>query len=188
MLIETMVLAVLIGYLKGGKLTNLTELSLKGIWLVLAAFAMQVLIYWAGVKEFGLGPSWFAPSLHIVSYCLLLIFILINRTFPGIKILALGIFLNLLVISFNGGLMPVDPAYLTEEARRALITGRGTHGLLSETTRLMMLADRFFIAIPWLGKQLFSLGDVLIDIGAFILIFKTMNSPRSYRIRTVSLR
>jgi hypothetical protein len=88
--------------------------------------------------------------------------------------LTLGILLNTIVISLNGVVMPVDPSFLPEASREALLAGQGTHGLMTSMTQLSFLADRFYLDIPGLQKQVFSVGDIVIDIGCFILVFKTM--------------
>ena len=74
--------------------------------------------------------------------------------------------------------MPVDPFFLLEASRNALIEGQGTHGLMTITTHLSFLADRFYMAIPGLQKQVFSVGDVLIDLGIFLLVIQTQRQPR----------
>jgi hypothetical protein len=70
--------------------------------------------------------------------------------------------------------MPVDPIYLPEASRQALLEGQGTHSLLTSTTHLGFLADRIYISIAGYYKQLLSLGDIFIDAGSFLLIYKTM--------------
>jgi len=70
--------------------------------------------------------------------------------------------------------MPVDPSFLPEANRKALLAGQGTHGLMTSATYLRFLADRFYLSVLGLDKQVFSVGDSLIDIGIFLLVFKTM--------------
>jgi len=186
MLIGTVVFALLAGWLKGGKLRLLAEIKLYGIWLIPLALAVQALVYWAAVKGIRLGPSWLAPVLHTASYGLLLIFVLLNFQGPGVRVLGLGILLNAVVIGFNGGLMPVDPAYLPEPNRLALLAGQGTHSLMTEKTSLSFLADRLFLYVPGLRREWFSIGDILIDIGVFVLIFENMTRPRGHRIKSLA--
>ena len=171
MLVETLILAILAGYLAGRKLPNLRQIELRGVALILGAAGLQFGLYWLFRTGVHLGLS---PVIHIVSYCLLLLFALLNIKLPGMPFLAAGIFLNGLVISLNQGVMPVDPAFLTPPSRAALLQTAGTHGLLTATTRLSVLADRFFVAIPLTGKQVFSYGDILIDLGVFILVLRGM--------------
>jgi hypothetical protein len=179
MLIETFVFAIFLGLLCGGKISRLSELSLRGFWLVPLALLIQAIVYWASVKSIGLGPSWLSPVLDTGSYFLLLIFTLRNGSLRGMRWITLGILLNALVISLNGGVMPVDPIFLPEAKRQALLAGQGTHGLMTMATRLAFLGDRFYLAIPGLQKQVFSLGDCIIDIGCFILVFLTMKKPKT---------
>ena len=174
MLIETLIFAFIISFLSGGKIGRLGELVVRGFWLVPLALLIQGGIYWAAVRGIGLGSSWASPVLDTGSYFLLLIFTFRNRSLPGVRWISLGILLNTLVIGLNGGVMPVDPSFLPEANRNALLAGQGTHGLMTSLTQLKFLADRFYSALPGLQKQVFSVGDGVIDIGCFILIFKTM--------------
>lgn len=174
MLIETLAFSLLISLLCGGKLSRLGQLSLREFWLVPLALLIQSGIYWAAVKEIGFGPSWLSPALDTVSYFLLLSFALRNGSFPGMRWLSLGILLNTIVISLNGGVMPVNPSFLPEVSREALHAGQGTHGLMTSLTRVSFLADQFYLNIPGLQKQVFSVGDIAIDIGCFLLVYKTM--------------
>ncbi|GAB6153178.1 DUF5317 domain-containing protein [Desulfosporosinus burensis] len=173
MLIETLILALLISMLSGGKISRLSELVLRGFWLVPLALLIQSGVYWAAVRGIGLGPSWAGPVLDTGSYFLLLIFTVLNRSLPGVRWISLGILLNTLVIGLNGGVMPVDPSFLPEASRNALLEGQGTHGLMTSSTQLSFLADRFYLDLLGFRKQVFSVGDILIDIGIFLLIFKT---------------
>jgi hypothetical protein len=132
------------------------------------------LAYWSVKADLNLGAAWVIPVLHSLSYLPLIAFAWLNHSHPGLSIVAAGIALNTLVISLNGGLMPVESAYLPEADLILLQAGTGTHGLLTEATRLKSLADIFYLAIPGLGKQLFSLGDVIIDLGIGTFIIKKM--------------
>lgn len=174
MLIETLFLALIISLIWGGKLTRLSELVLREYWLIPLALLIQSGVYWAAVRGIRVGPSWLSPVLDTGSYFLLLIFTLRNSSLPGMRWLTLGILLNTLVIALNGGVMPVAPTFLTETSRNALLVGQGTHGLMTSTTHLSYLADRFYLDILGMDKQMFSVGDSLIDVGIFLLVFRTM--------------
>lgn len=178
MLIESLILALLVGLLAGGKLKNLMQLKLKGQIFLILAVILQAIAFQATQHHFWQEPNEVMPMLHTISYLFLLGFAWLNRALPGIPIFAAGVALNALVIGLNGGIMPVDPAILPEASQQALLKGTGTHGLLTEGTKLKFLADRFYAEIPGLTKQLFSLGDVFIDIGIGFLIIKTMISGR----------
>lgn len=176
MLLETLIFSLVIGLVRGGKLSRLTQLALREFWLLPLALLIQSGVYWAAVKGIESSPNWLSPVLDTGSYFLLLTFTLRNSSFPGMRWLTLGILLNTVVISLNGGVMPVDPSFLPEISRRALLAGLGTHGLMTPTTHLGFLADRFYLAIPGLQKQVFSVGDIAIDVGCFLLVYKTMKT------------
>jgi hypothetical protein len=179
MLIESIVLAVILGFLTGGKLNPLLELHLKKGGLLFLGAALQAIAFGSIRWNLDLGPHWVIPVLHSFSYFILLAFIGVNRSFSGMPFVALGIFLNALVISLNGGLMPVEPTFIPEASRQLLELGTGTHGILSEGTRLTLLADNFYADIPRLGKQLFSAGDLFIDLGMGIFIIKQMRIEKN---------
>jgi len=174
MLIETLVFAIVLSLLRGGRISQLGQLVLREFWLVPLALIIQSGVYWTAVRGIGVGPSWLSPVLDTVSYFLLLFFTFRNIKLPGMSWLTFGILLNTLVIAFNGGVMPVDPFFLPENSSKMLLKGQGTHGLMTSTTQLSFLADRFCLDILGLRKQVFSVGDIFIDIGSFFLVFKTM--------------
>ncbi|MFZ3102618.1 MAG: DUF5317 domain-containing protein [Desulfitobacteriaceae bacterium] len=178
MLIEMIIFALALSVLSGGRMDQLGQLDLREFWLVILAFALQIGVYWAAVKGFSFGWSWVSPVFDTTSYFLLLIFTLCNWSMSGMRVLAFGILLNTLVIVLNGGVMPVDPTFLPEASRKVLIEGQGTHGLMTSTTRISVLADRFYLAIPGFNMQVFSVGDIFIDIGSLLLVFKTMTRKR----------
>lgn len=147
-------------------------------WLVPVFFLPQMFVFYLpGIR------SQIADSL--VSVCLvvsllgLLLFCVINKQMPGMPVLMIGLLLNLMAIVANGGLMPLSTqtaAHLAPpETLAKLIVGNrfgvGKDVLLSpETIIFPWLADRF-VPPDWFPYQFaFSLGDVFIGIGAFLLI------------------
>ncbi|SHN52463.1 DUF5317 domain-containing protein [Desulfitobacterium chlororespirans] len=174
MLLESIILAILIGLLVGGKLSSLFDVNPKRLELLFLGALFQLFAFWSVKLHLGWENHWTIPFSHSLSYLLLIGFTLKNRSYGGFSLVSLGIAFNGVVIVLNSGLMPVDPAYLPEASRQLLQAGTGTHGILTDSTRLNILADILFINIPVLGKQLFSLGDILIDLGMGIFIIMQM--------------
>ena len=163
MILSGVVLAVLIGWLRGGKITRLADLKLRGLVWVAAAALIRVAVDWLA------GRGYHLPWLTIVAYCLLLYALYLNFRLPGIKLFTAGTFLNFLVIAANGGSMPVSAAAMKEAGVSG--TPAGTHILLSETARLPFLADIIPLRPPYFPlHQVISIGDILVICGIFLFI------------------
>ena len=156
--------------------------DLRLIWLALAAFLPQMVAFYLPAGGRLLADSLAAAAL-VGSQGILLIFAWLNRSRPGFWALGLGLALNLLVIALNGGLMPISPetaSRLMPDAAPDIFQIGHRLGkdivLPASATRLEWLADRFLLP-PWLPYQVaFSLGDVLIALGAFWLLW-AMGGP-----------
>ena len=160
--------------------------DLQAVWLVAVAFVPQYFVfYWRSTNE--LLSMELAAVVLISSLILLLVFVWLNRRIAPFWVLGVGLALNLLVICFNGGLMPVSPEtvqrVLTKIPIETFEVGQRLAGtkdvLLPEAaTRLPWLSDRFVMPrwIPFWGG--FSLGDLLIAIGAFWLLWRAGGKPQ----------
>lgn len=142
-------------------------------WLVLVAFAPQFFVFYLPATRAVISDQWVAVSL-VSSQTILLIFAGLNFKQPGFFLLGLGLTFNLVVIVFNGGLMPISP-----ETVEKLMAGSAANNwrvgarfgtskdiiLPVEETRLWALSDRFLLSYPY--RVAYSLGDVIIALGAF---------------------
>jgi hypothetical protein len=92
----------------------------------------------------------------------------------GIWLVAVGSVLNLVVISANGGRMPVAP----ELAGNLVHSGHlGQYTLITAATNLGWLAD--WIALPGIGRVLveaYSPGDVVVALGIGAVVALGMRS------------
>lgn len=146
------------------------------LWLVPAAFLPQLLVVYLPVGR-EMEPVSAAALALPVSLVVFLIFVWVNRRIPGMPVVLVGLVLNLLVITANGGWMPVSPATAGQlpggaspsEATPGIRVGDKDILLRPEDTRLELLADRFLLP-GWLGyRAAYSLGDVFAAAGAFWL-------------------
>jgi hypothetical protein len=137
-----------------------------------------------------------ASAALVGSQLSLLIFAWFNRTQPGVRALALGLACNLLVITINGGLMPISPETLAQLDSRAssrswqvdhrLGTGKDVV-LAVDATRLGWLSDRFLLPTWFPYRVAFSPGDVLIAASAFWLLW-ALGGPSQMRTAENDLR
>ncbi len=170
--------AVAIGLARGGSLRRLASLPLRGGWLAILAFGLQIyLIYFPE----SVGEGLFSPrvGLLVLSYGLLLVVIWQNRMLPGAPLMAAGFLANLFVMLANGGYMPITPEALDQvgHSRRVLVAQEGARVLATkdivlprDRTVAWWLADIFVLPPPFPVPSVFSAGDVLIAIGAFWLL------------------
>ncbi len=153
--------------------------SLEAGWLAAIAFLPQLFIaYMPATRR--LFDDGLASLSLLVSLVLFFVFAWLNRHLPGMPILIIGFLLNLVVIVVNGGWMPISPGTASLLAGRDVLQymnlgnrfGEKDILLPVQNIRLEILADRFLLP-AWLPyKVAFSLGDVLIGVGAFWLLVK----------------
>ena len=141
--------------------------------VVFAGLLSQVILFIPAVAE-RVGDL--GPWLYVASTAAVLAALLRNARIPGLPVVALGAFSNLLAIVANGGYMPASPA--------AMAAGRkgAARGLLQQplTTDPVLAPLTDIFALPtWLPfANVFSIGDVLIGVGVVWAIVAAMRSGR----------
>ena len=159
--------------------------EIRGLWLVPVAFTPQWFVfYWTFSQR--LANEFTAAFILVSSQILLLIFAGTNRRLAPFRVLSLGLLLNFLVIILNGGLMPISPdtvdrvvGHPTDWQERIGQRLGGTKDVVLPVaqTSLPWLADRFVTPAWWPKPSAFSLGDVVIAIGAFWLLWQAGGMP-----------
>lgn len=172
------IISIIIGLLRKGKLSSLSQISLKRTELLLLAFLIQAGLIFLGSRkiEFVLNYSSYALAF---SYVVLLIAVWYNKKLKGMKIIALGIAFNFMVIVANGGHMPVllSSLYKVGLDDFALVLKEGTyvtHTLITEKTLFRFLADVIPLSPPFPDPSVVSVGDFLMFYGVFSLIQNAM--------------
>jgi len=172
-------LGISIGLLSGGRLSRLLEVRVEKLWIVIAAFALQIILKILSDRPDGRGAcAILRMSVLILSYILLFSWFWYNRRFAGIWVVSAGSMMNTAVIMANAGYMPVNYDVAIKaglgnylQANGALLDGR--HILMSSTTKLPFLGDMLhppsFLA---LFMQVVSPGDIAIGIGLAVLFFE----------------
>ena len=163
-----------------GRLSALADVELRRPGLAGIAIAIQVAI--VSVVPGSLGD--FGEPLHLASYVLLGAFAWANRRLVGVPVVALGGFLNFLCITVNGGVMPADPDALASIGRGAASDGEFINSTALEDPKLAFLGDIIATPAGLPVANVYSVGDLLILTGAFVLLHVACGSrlvPRRWR-------
>lgn len=189
MVYDGILLSLVVGFIRKGNLKGLAQLKLKWGWIFPLLLIVQIFtfVYQNDIKMLGKASE----SIYMAVYIIGLLFLFLNRNHKGFMIIFIGVFLNFLVMVLNGGRMPVseeasavlDPLYI-----QALKDGLyGKHILLTESTKLGFLGDIIPLAPPYPRTQVISIGDVVMNIGAFVFIQYLMLQPNKKNSENTSL-
>jgi hypothetical protein len=173
------VAAVVVGLLLGGSLARLAELPLRAPWLFLSAIALQVVAFPVGALPWRTHET-VASVLWVASYGLLLAAAVLNRRLVGVPVVAVGMLFNLAAILANRGTMPVRVEAMHDAGRVAVTQANST--ALADPA-LPWLVDRW-AAPGWVPlANVFSIGDVVIAVGAVVIVLAGMGvgRPRLHR-------
>jgi hypothetical protein len=152
--------------LAGGRLALLADLRFGAAWLLLVAIAVQVLIVSIVPDQ---GSAALHNAVHVATYGLVGAFVVANRHVPWVWLVALGGLLNFTAIAANGGVMPADPDAVAA-AGLAMNPSEFVNSGVVADPRLAFLGDVFWVPASWPVSNVFSVGDVLILLGALLAL------------------
>ena len=161
---------LVIGAVSGGSVARLGDLRFSWAPLIAIGMVVQLLLFSTTVGD-ALGVA--APVVYVASNLAVLAAVWKNRTIPGLPLVLVGGAANLVAICANGGYMPVSAdalAALGRLPREGYVNSRFLDGVV-----LGPLTDLF--AMPaWMPMaNIFSVGDVLIGVGAAMAVVAAMH-------------
>jgi hypothetical protein len=171
---------LLLGRLTGGRLDELRSVRINWWWVALAGLAFQVVLFSAPVAS-RIGEL--GPPLYVASSAAVFVALLPNMRIPGFRLIAGGAMLNLIAIVTNGGYMPSSSEAWVQLNGEAVIpaTGYTNSSLIERDTFLPFLGDILTLPRPLPLANVFSIGDVLIGLGATWFLVRAMRGvqPRA---------
>jgi Family of unknown function (DUF5317) len=169
LLLVALVLGLVTGIVTGGKLGNLTHLSFRWPWFVLAALLVReatILSPVSGIE--GVQYVYAAALAALIAWTVWHI-----HRVRGAWIVAIGAALNLIAVLANAARMPVAPALAGSLAQRG---HAGQYVVMGSGTNLNWLAD--WIGVPGPLGGAYSPGDMLVALGiAAVAFFATRHGP-----------
>jgi hypothetical protein len=154
-----------------GRLTALADLQLRRPWLAIAGIGVQIMI----ISVIPAGTAGLHEAVHMGSYALLGAFVWSNRRVPGVPLIMLGGLLNFIAIAANGGVMPASESAL-RAAGLDVRSGEFANSDLVRDAHVGFLGDVFAIPAGWPGANVFSVGDGLMVLGAFLVLHAATGS------------
>lgn len=155
----------------GGRLGRLEEVRIRGLWLVALAFAIQILL----VTIVPSGHPTLHRVAHIATYGLAAGCIVRNLNLRFVWVVAVGGLLNFIAIAANGGVMPASASAL-RSAGLDPASGEFANSDLVHNANVAFLGDVFAIPAGWPGANVFSVGDALMLLGAFLVLHAATGS------------
>ena len=155
--------------LAGGRLSALADIRPRAMWAVLLAAAIQV-----AITQITSGSHALHATMHVVSYVLDAYFLFANRRLTGVPVVAIGAGLNILAITTNGGVMPASATALRISGI-ASRPGFDNSAVLAHP-HLAFLGDVIPVPGPWPIGNVLSIGDLIIFVGAFVVLHVACSS------------
>ncbi len=156
--------------LAGGRLSSLEELRLRWVWLVVLAFAIQVVLVTVAPE----GDETLHRMAHLATYALAGVCILRNLDLRFMWVVAVG------------GALKARGAL--SAAGLDVKTGSFANSDLVENAHVGFLGDVFAIPAGWPGANVFSVGDAVMVLGAFLVLHAAAGSRLGAATRTARPR
>jgi hypothetical protein len=175
--VGTIVVAAVVVAVTRGSFRQLARIELRALWLLFVALAIQVVLEVVTFPDDRIDDLGF--GLLVLSYALILAFCVANRRTRGFVIVAVGVGLNMLVITLNHGMPTKD-----EVQER---NGREVHVPIERTVKhrpeepddvLTFLGDQ--LTFPGVPDEQYSVGDIVLALGIVDVCYEASRRPRRH--------
>jgi hypothetical protein len=172
LLLYFVIAGTVVGLASGGRLDALARIHIDWWPLAVGGLLFQLVLF--GPLGDALGPA--APACYVASSAVVFAALVRNQRAAGFRLIALGAALNLGVIVLNGGAMPssADAWTALNGVGEIARSGYTNSSLIDAHTLLPWLGDVFALPRPLPLANVFSVGDVLIGVGAVVFLVRSM--------------
>ena len=156
-------------------------------WLIILAFSVQLAVILTVTDPTALNIK---KAVLLITLVIVLFGLLPNLRWWCFRIFAVGFVLNVLVISANGGLMPVTPenhqkvAGREAESLRLGQTPPHSKNVLLESsdTAVRFLSDTVYLSFP--SPKIYSIGDLFLMAGLVVFLVEAPVAAVRSRLKT----
>jgi hypothetical protein len=166
------VVGIVLGLLARGDLRHLASLEFRRVELFYMAVGAQILAFPFSFLPWHTSDG-VAKALWLASYALLVGAAIMNRHVTGVPVIAAGMLANIVAVVANGGHMPALPRAL-HAAGLSLRTHYNSTAMAAP--HFAWLVDRWAVPRGLHMGNVFSVGDVVIAIGAVVLVVSAMGA------------
>ncbi len=173
MFIEAVLLGIVIGILRKGRIASLGDMQFKGLLIVVVGFLVQISPIFLARANMLMDQLVYLP---FAGMCLVTVVLFLNLDKSGIWVIIPGALLNLVAVGMNSFKMPIDFSGL-EYAGLTGVIETIQDGSLMNFVSMDGIANfsRYlgkFIPLPniYPFAKVLSIGDIVIMIGLVILI------------------
>ncbi|WP_422447597.1 DUF5317 domain-containing protein [Thermoanaerobacterium sp. DL9XJH110] len=178
MLIDFLVISIAVGLIRRGNFRGLAAIPLRKVEFIFLSFIIRYLPLFLRGRLYELAVK-YNVIIAAAAYAALLYGLASNWHIKAMRPVALGVFLNFLVIAVNGGKMPVslkavETAGLAD--LKLLLFDRNYlyHAAVNSATKLKFLGDVIPLPPPYPKPRVFSIGDFIMGLGIFFTIQQAM--------------
>ena len=173
MFIEGGIIGLILGKVRGGRFSNFSYLSIRAWPLIFLAFFVQISPAFTDKISALAGFQFYAYG---ISVGLIILLMLLNMDKRGLKIMLVGLLLNLAAIYFNTWKMPVSMEGLQlaglQPMLEAIRSGKIANYIPLENIQhwSKYLAKFIVIPKPYPLAKVVSVGDLFITLGLILFI------------------
>ena len=189
MYVEALILGFLIGKFRNGRIENFSNIYIKGFVFIILAICVQLspII----LNKFGVLKEYYY-LFPFISSVLMLMVVLINIKYTGMKLIFLGAILNIISMIQNNFYMPISFNSLKLIGKTSFISFLNSSSIIGfidadKLSGIKFLMSKFIPTIFYPFPRVLSFGDILITIGiVFFVQYSMKKSDFSVNHRTLN--
>lgn len=182
MFIEILIIGIIIGGFRNGRLTNITDMNIRGWYLIILSLLLSLVpVFLNGVEAL----ASIQVYMLFISMILILIVVAVNLDKKGVWLILIGGLFNIGIMVLNGFQMPVVMSTLESAGLTTLFDGISDGSIVNyvaaETSGIMTIFTKFIaIPKPYPLPKIMTIGDIIMTLGILVMILGEMNRPSYY--------